>query len=378
MPELAPELIERAEAAAAAFAPGRHVSSFERLGSGHIHATLRACYSDGGEDLVLQQLNEHVFPDLAAVTDNILAVTDHLRVRTTDPRRVLQPLRTRPTDGSGQGAGLVRDLDGIAWRAYVCVATTRAYDVVPTHELAERAARAFAEFAANLSDLDPSTLAISLPGFHDLAGRLGQLEAACARDSQGRAAGAAAELDRVRELGAAIASALASEGAAALPQRVVHNDCKVNNLLFDSATDEPLCVVDLDTVMPGPLLVDFGELVRTATCSAAEDERDLSLVDFDAERFAALARGYVGGLGGPGGFSTEAEVASLWLGGPWMAIENAARFLADHLDGDLYFPARRHEHNLVRSRAQLHLAEQFWDARSALQQGVAHANSGLS
>lgn len=368
-----PEVESATQSAAAeicrAFVPGHEPVAFEPLGSGHIHTTLRVRYAEGQADLVVQQLNEHVFPDVDAVTRNVLKVTDHLgaEMENPDPRRVLHSLRT------SQGDALVRDSAGAAWRGSLYVSGTRVYDVVPTHALAERAAFAFAEFARLLGTLDVGSLAVPLPGFHDLAGRLQQLDAAAAADRVGRLSGVGRELEAVRKVGAAIAEALVAAGTGALPQHAVHNDCKVNNLLFDATTSEPLCVVDLDTVMPGPLLVDFGELVRTATCSAAEDERDLALVDFDEERFAALARGYVAGLAGPDPsevFATPAELQTLWLGGPWMAVENAARFLADHLDGDLYFGARRPDHNLIRTRAQLHLAEQFWNARDRLRAGV--------
>jgi aminoglycoside phosphotransferase (APT) family kinase protein len=369
MPELDPKTAVAAAEISQVFVPGHEPAAFDPLGSGHIHATLRVRYADGHDDIVLQQLNEHVFPDVEAVTHNVLKVTDHLRAQApdADPRRVLRALR------SAKGDALVRDAEGVPWRGYLYVSDTLSYDVVPTHALAERAAYAFADFVRLLGSMDVSSLAVPLPGFHDLGGRLGQLEAAVSADRAGRLSAVARELEAVREVGAAIAEALASAGAGQLPQHAVHNDCKVNNLLFDAATNEPICVVDLDTVMPGPLLVDFGELVRTATCSAAEDERDLALVDFDEERFAALARGYVAGLGGADAlepFATPAELETLWLGGPWMAVENAARFLADHLDGDLYFPARRADHNLIRTRAQLHLAEQFWEARDRLRSGV--------
>ena len=367
MPEQANEQGAVAREVAGAFETERRIGSLESLGSGHIHKTLRVRF-DAGDDIVLQQLNEYVFSDLDAVMHNVITVTAHLRERLAagEARRVLEPLH------SASGEALVRDAQGRAWRAYRFVAQTRVYDVVPAHGLAESAARAFGSFAASLSDLDPGLLAVPLPGFHDLEGRLRQLEAAVARDGAGRKALVRAEIDAVGRFGATIAEALRSAGLAGLPERIVHNDCKVNNLLFDEQTDEPICVVDLDTVMPGSLLADFGELVRTGTCSTSEDERDLSRVDFDGERFDALARGYVAGLSD---FATASELDALWLGGPWMAVENAVRFLADHLDGDVYFSARRADHNLERARAQLHLAEQFWEARDALRSGVDRAQS---
>lgn len=370
MPEQVNERSAVSREVARVFEAERRFSGLEPLGSGHIHETLRVRYDDG-DDIVLQRLNEHVFPDLDAVMHNIVTVTAHLRERVAagQARNVLEPLH------GASGEALVRDAQGGTWRAYRFVARTRVYDVVPTHALAESAARAFGSFAALLSDLDPGSLAIPLPDFHDLKGRLRQLEVAVAHDEAGRKAGVSAEIDAIGQFGARIVEALESAGLEGLPERIVHNDCKVNNLLFDEQTDEPVCVVDLDTVMPGSLLVDFGQLVRTGTCTAAEDERDLSRIDFDGERFDALARGYVAGLSN---FASAGEIDALWLGGPWMAIENAVRFLADHLDGDVYFSAPRTDQNLERARAQLHLAAQFWEARDALRSGVDRAQSVMS
>lgn len=364
---LDPALAARAADVAPAFAPAREPIAIAPLGSGHIHATLRVDFADGGESLVLQSLNEHVFPDVAAVMANLALVTQHLRVRAGGEggMRVLEPVE------AADGTLLARDSTGCAWRAFVYLRGTTAFDIVPTHELARRTARAFGAFAAALADLDAGSLAEPIPGFHDFAGRLAQLERAVSADRVGRLAGVAPELARARSLGGDLLAALEASGALREPPRAVHNDCKINNLLFDERS-QPVCVVDLDTVMPGSLLADFGELVRTATCSAAEDERDLSLVDFDLERFEALAGGFLAGLGGA---LSAVERAALWLGGPWMALENAVRFLADHLDGDRYFRPRRPDHNLHRTRAQLHLAEQLWASREAMKRALAQAAS---
>ena len=148
-----------------------------------------------------------------------------------------------------------------------------------------------------------------------------------------------------------------------LPRRVVHNDCKLNNLLFDDHSGEALCVVDLDTVMPGPVLFDFGELARTAACPAAEDERDLERVRLDSALFGALAAGFVAGARGLLGAE---EIRALALAGPLMALENGVRFLTDHLDGDRYFRVARPGHNLDRARAQLRLAERMLGAEREL------------
>jgi hypothetical protein len=163
-----------------------------------------------------------------------------------------------------------------------------------------------------------------------------------------------------RRLAAGVERALADAGAARLPRRVVHNDCKLNNVLFDEATGEALCVIDLDTVMPGSVLADFGDLARTAACPAPEDEPDLARVRVDARLYEALVRGY---LAGAGALLEPVEIALLPLAGPLIALETGIRFLTDHLAGDVYFRIHRPGHNLDRARVQLRLTEQLLAGR---------------
>jgi Ser/Thr protein kinase RdoA (MazF antagonist) len=223
---------------------------------------------------------------------------------------------------------------------------------------AEAAAHAFGGFIADLADLAPDSLRATIPGFHDLPARIRALESAIATDATGRLATARDEVDAAQRHAERI---LAGRDPEALPQRVVHNDCKINNLLFDADTDEPLCVVDLDTVMAGSALYDFGELVRTGASTASEDERDLPRVRFDLALFRPLVAGFV--AGGRGAFTAE-EIDAFAEAGPRMALENAVRFLADHLEGDRYFRVHRAGHNLDRARVQLRLLESMRDAET--------------
>lgn len=346
------------------FAPGRSPTRIEPLGSGHIHTTLRAVFDDDADDLVLQRLNEEVFPDLAALMHNLVVVTRHLRGREAGARSVLEPV---PTPG---GELMVRDGGGGPWRAFRYLRATHAHDIAQDDALARTAAFAFGRFAALLADLDPATLEEPIANFHALSVRLEQLRAAARADECGRLAEVSAEAEGIGRLGDAIVGALDAGGFQRLPPRVVHNDCKLNNLLFDDETDEPLCVVDLDTVMAGSVLVDFGELVRTAACPAAEDEPDLTRIVFSPSRFEALASGYLDGLGAA---LSGAERGLLWAGPPWMAVENAARFLADYLSGDRYF---RTGDNCARARAQWHLAHRLWEARSVLRETIDGLSGG--
>jgi hypothetical protein len=323
-------------------------ASWEALGRGHIHETV--VVRCGERRYVLQRLSTAVFPDVATLLDNLVLITDHLRARLEDAgiadveRRVLQPLRA--TDGTLSH----RDEHGEVWRCSPYIEGTVSRERASGPAEAREAARAFGAFALALSDL-PEPPAVTLPGFHDFAGRRAALEGAVREDACGRAGEVADDVSATLRLCDRI---LAEHDLSGLPPRVVHNDCKLNNLLFDTATGEALCVLDLDTVMEGSIVYDFGELVRTASCAAGEDERDLSKVHVDATLLSALWEGY---LNGAAELVTGREKAALPLAGARLALENGVRFLADHLSGDVYFRIHRPGHNLDRHRAQRRLAE---------------------
>jgi aminoglycoside phosphotransferase (APT) family kinase protein len=341
--------------------PDRELESTAVLKRGHIHDTIVAhCRAAGGGDerYVVQRINSEVFRDPDALAANLARVTEHvrgaLRARGAADldRRCLRPV-TSPA-----GRALHRARDGGWWRAFAFIERTHAIDTPQSPAQAERAARAFGEFVADLADLEPGSLAETIPRFHDLASRNAALESAVRSDAFGRARDVSDEIGAARR---AVERVLAAPelAPAALPRRVVHNDCKLNNLLFDDASGEALCVVDLDTVMPGTALFDFGELARTGACPAAEDERDLDRVRVDPGLFRALASGFVAGARG---LLDGAELGALALAGPLMALENGVRFLTDHLEGDRYFKIARPGHNLDRARAQLRLAQRMLDA----------------
>ncbi len=346
----------------------------EPLGSGHIHRTWLASWRRDGalRRYVHQRLNTRVFTQPERLMTNLERVTDHLRAAlarrgTPDPER-----RTLCFARTTSGRALHVDASGDCWRTTPFVEGTRCLQRVESPAQAEQAGYAFGHFAALLVDLGPPRLEDTIPHFHDLPRRVEAFEQAAARDARGRAGACGAELASARALADAVLPLLSRE-ADALPRRVVHNDCKLNNLLLDARTGEGLCVVDLDTVMEGTVLADFGELVRTGANPAAEDERDLSKVVLDLGLVEALARGY---LRGTRPFLGEAERQALPLAGLVLTLENAVRFLADHLDGDRYFPAHREGHNLDRARTQLRLAEQLQDALPTLRARLASLAAG--
>jgi len=359
--------VEALRRAAHAFAgPGVYAGA-ERLGRGLIHDSFAARYErDGaGARLVLQRLNTSIFREPRALMDNLLRVTEHLRRRllasgvSDAERRSLRVVYTR------QGAPLYVDPDGAVWRAFHCIEGAGNLEGLASVDQAWQSARAFGAFAAGLADLPPPRLHETLPHFHDLARRAKAFETAARDDRLGRAGASRGLIDALRARTAEIHRELAARDFARLPRRPVHHDCKLDNLLFDRASGEALCVIDLDTVMDGTLLSDFGELVRSSTNRAAEDEPELERVAFDLERFQALASGYLTGVGES---IDEHERQLLPLAGRLLTLMNAVRFLTDYLSGDVYFRIERAQHNLERARAQLQLAEHMRARQAEMQE----------
>jgi hypothetical protein len=310
-------------------------------GESHASATAR---------IVLQRVNGDVFTDLDGLANNLQRITTHLQAVAV--ARGTRPL-VATTIETRAGGSMRVDEHGRAWRATRFVEGTRPLGPDATADELRAAARAFAELTRDLDDLGPPALVETIPRFHDLARREADLGAAVASDRVGRAPSVRDLIDDARDLGARITTELAADDASALPPRIVHNDAKLNNVLVDSATGAVACIVDLDTVMTGSVLNDFGELARTATSGAPEDEPDPSAITVDLERFAALADGYTAGARG---FLLEPERDCLALAGPLLSIENGVRFLTDHLNGDVYFRVHHPDHNAQRCRAQFRLA----------------------
>lgn len=339
---------------AAAFAIDGHFVGAERHGSGHINDTYAASFERRGERVryLVQRLNAHVFPDPEALVANVAQVTAHVRRRLEGAglrdveRRVLTLVPTRA------GGFLHRDDVGGAWRAYVFIEGARSHDRAARPQHAREAARAFGSFQRLLLDYDGPRLHEVLPGFHDTRRRLLALRGAVARDALRRADAARAEIEFALAREPLAGRLLDLQAAGKLPERVTHNDTKINNVLIDDATGEGLCVIDLDTVMPGLSLYDFGDLVRTAALTAAEDETDPARVEVDPVLFAALARGWSDALGDA---LLPLEREHLLTAGQLITYETGLRFLTDHLDGDRYFRIHRPGHNLDRCRAQFKL-----------------------
>ena len=317
-------------------------------GSGHINDTYCAVFDQGGSPVryIFQRINHNVFKNPVALMDNIFRVTSHLqsKYRSEGSRRALTVISTR------LGQSYYCDKAGNYWRAYIFIEQARSYDSVETTSQAFEAAKAFGGFQTLLADLPMPRLNETISGFHDTVKRFKALEAAIAGDVRDRVKLAGSEIDFAMRH-KAIASVLLDAG---LPERVTHNDTKLNNVLLDDVTGEGICVIDLDTVMPGLVLYDFGDMVRTATCQAKEDETDLSKVQMQFPMFEALVRGY---LAATGDFLTAGEKRQLAFSGKLITFEIGVRFLTDFLAGDVYFKVHREWHNLDRCRTQFKLVD---------------------
>ena len=345
---------QRAIGAARAFRLAGPPRAIERFGSGHIHDTFAvSCDAPGGSRrYVLQRINARVFREPERVVENAVRVSEHLRLRLEASGAPDAERRSLRWCESRAGSPVHRDESGSVWRACGLIERTHTRDVVESPDEARAAGRAFGDFLAQVADFDPGLLHTVIPGFHDLAAYARRLEAAHAADARGRARACADEVQAVRRALAELGSARAAQEA--LPRRVVHADCKVNNVLLDDRSGEGMCVIDLDTVMSGRSADDFGQLARGAACTAAEDERDLSRVGFDLALFEALCDGF---LSGCGSLLSPAERAALPQAPALSALEHALRFLTDHLEGDVYFRVHRAGQNLDRARAQRRLLE---------------------
>lgn len=329
--------------------------SCERYGNGHINETYLVT-TDTGRLYILQKINHHVFKDVPALMHNIASVTRYLAQRDADPRHVLTLVSTHG------GADYTQDADGAFWRVYDFITDSVCLDRAETANDFMQSGIAFGQFQRQLAAFPAHTLHETIPHFHDTPARYAQLRTALEADSLGRAKDVAPELDFVfaREEEAGRMVAMNRKGE--LPLRVTHNDTKLNNVMLDAQTRTPLCVIDLDTVMPGLAGNDFGDSIRFGASTAAEDEPDLSRVAMSLDLYGAYAKGFLGACGKD---LTAAELDTLPLGAKLMTLECGVRFLADYLAGDVYFHTTLPGQNLDRCRTQFALVadmEKKWDA----------------
>lgn len=355
---------------------GRHFDifgeflDFEPYGSGHINDTYAASYVQGGAKIrfIHQRVNHTIFRNPVAQMENIQRVTSHIRKklqRESGTRAAREILTVVP---SCEGKPYHIDEAGNFWRTYVLIEGAHSVDVARSPAEAYEAARAYGRFQRMLTDFPPPRLHEIIPDFHHTPKRVHALEIAVREDVAGRVKLAKKEIEFALKRKPTASRLLELCAAGTMPERVVHNDTKLNNVLLDDDSGEGVCVVDLDTVMPGLALYDFGDMVRSTTSPAAEDERDLTKVCMRMEMFEGLLRGY---LEEAGAFLTEAEKKNLAFAGRLITYEIGVRFLADYLSGDVYFKTHREHHNLDRARTQFALVKHMEELEAEMNDLVA-------
>lgn len=334
-------------------------------GSGHINDTFCAYYDQAGLRVryIHQRVNGTVFPDPIKLMENIDRVTKHAfkRLQAEGDKEAYR--RTLTCIPAKTGLPYAIDSEGAIWRTYPFIERARTYDTISSTEQCVQAAKAFGEFQKLGADLGGDPLFETIPNFHNTKVRFENLIAAIEKDSFNRAKDVKAEIDwfiQRQEDGNKVVNLLES---GAIPLRVTHNDTKLNNVMLDDVTGEGVCVIDLDTTMSGSAVYDFGDMVRTATSPAVEDEVDTSKIMMRLPMFEALVKGY---LSSAKEFLTEKEVELLPFSGKLLTIECGTRFLCDYLSGDVYFKTHRDGHNLDRTRSQMALVHSIDEQMEAM------------
>ena len=351
-----------------AFDFGAVVVGAVRFGQGHINDTFVVHTQPENEccrRFILQRMSSAAFKRPDQLMENIIGVTEYLgrEVEKTGGSREREAMRViRPRSGEPY----YTDSDGGAWRVYPFVEDTVCYQSAETPELFAASGRAFGRFQRLLQGYPAQTLHETIPHFHDTEDRLAKLKAAVAAVKLGRAAECRAEIDFMMAREKDCSAALQALRDGILPLRVTHNDTKLNNVLMDKTTGEGICIIDLDTVMPGLSINDFGDSIRFGANHSAEDETDLSKVNLDVDLFEAYTQAF---LEGAGGTLTEKEIEYLPWGAKLMTLECGMRFLTDYLEGDVYFHISRERQNLDRCRTQCKLVQDMearWDELAAI------------
>jgi hypothetical protein len=323
--------------------------NYETITAGNINNTYKVACSrpDGTKKLyILQKINNYVFKDPVRIMSNIDLVTTYIRNKNTG-RPSLHFHHTENRNNYYQNP------DSGFWRLCSFIDSVT-YDVCDDPDILRRAGQAFGEFQTQLSDFDASRLYETIPEFHNTKKRLEKLFDDAEEDKYGRAASVRGELSYIKSMRGAACSLNEMLERGEIPFRVTHNDTKINNVLFDKDTREPLTVVDLDTVMPGLVMHDFGDAVRSSANTSAEDEPDLTKVSLDLNLFRSFSEGFISQTAGA---LSDKEIDNMALGALTITIELASRFLDDYITGDKYFKVDYDGQNLVRTRCQLKLAQ---------------------
>ena len=347
------------------------LAGFEPINRGHINDTYVLTAEDRGHarQYILQRINHAVFKDPPSMMANIIRITEHIsgKMQVIDPALASRQLYVIDTN---DGKGFHEDGEGNFWRVYNFIENAVTRDTLESADLAYESARMFGWFQRMLTDLPGPELYDTIADFHNTPRRLEVFRQVLDADALNRAVDAKREIKFLLENSDICNALLNLADSGEIPKRIAHNDAKINNVMLDEKTNKGVCIIDLDTVMPGLSLYDFGDMVRTAVCAAAEDERDLSKVAVDISMFEALVRGYAAEAGR---FLTSAERKNLVSAGKLITFEQFMRFLTDYLAGDTYYKISRDRHNLDRSRTQMKLVESITEQEEAMTELIERA-----
>ncbi|TAH19648.1 MAG: aminoglycoside phosphotransferase family protein [Cytophagales bacterium] len=347
------------------FALQGNILSIVPFGAGHINDTFLVTTSL--QKYIIQRINHEVFKKPAEVMANIATVCRHQKqhlaaLNQSSDRQILEVIAAKQSEETAEKLFIQDDRHNF-WRAYLFVPDTVTFDVVSNADQAFQAGKGFGKFQRLLADLSPSLLHDTIPNFHNLSWRYEQLENAIQNSLEDTLKAAKAEIDfalQHKNIATELANYL-QDGS--LPQRVTHNDTKINNVLMDVATGEAVCVIDLDTVMAGTLIYDFGDLMRTSLSLSAEDETNLDKVQIRMEIFEKLVEGY---LSEAKFFITEKEKSLLVFGGKMITLIMGVRFLTDYLSGNIYYKIKHPNHNIDRCRTQFRLVAEIEKAEEKM------------
>lgn len=334
------------------------IATTKPFGTGHINDTFLIRNSDKNyPDYLLQRINHHIFKDVEGVVVNIARVSAHLDSKLKNDfkseKSVEQVLTLIPTL---EGVLYLKDEDGNYWRMYEFIANSISYDLVESPKQAFEGGEAFGRFQLMLADMDTALLTETLANFHNITFRLANYKKALTADIANRAKDVSEEIALIKEHEEWMCSLYKMGEDGLLPKRITHNDTKFNNILFDK-NDNVICIIDLDTVMPGYVAYDFGDAIRTLVNTAEEDEADLTKINVNMPLFKAYADGY---LKEAVNFLTKDELKSLYYAVFLFPYMQAVRFLTDYLQGDTYYKIAYAEHNLVRTKAQFKLFKELY------------------
>lgn len=331
------------------------IKNIKQLSGGHINTTylVTTVQENQTNKYVLQKINKYVFKNPEEVMQNIVSITNFIKDKISSigqnyKRKVLNFFKS--TDGKP----FIIDENGDYWRMYEFIDQSVCYNNTSDLKIIEETGKAFGEFQLHLDDYPIEELYITIKNFHNLPMRYDYFDQVIKIDRFDRANKVSSEIESFFILENYVSQLNLMLENGELPYRVTHNDTKCNNVLFDKNTNKKLCVIDLDTVMPGLVAFDYGDAIRCIANLSKEDEKDLSKVKLDLNRFKAFTKGFIGIVGDK---LTDKEKATLYLGPISIATELALRFLTDYLEGDVYFKIDYPEHNLDRARCQLALAK---------------------